>query len=121
MPSPVAASSYPYAGCSYPYPYPVSSSSTETPKRGKTRAPRTRMNKPRMMAFWMEVALKVKVVAPVSPTLMNPNLASPSSSTNSAWAVAKKSQTDNGQNHPLHGYERNVGFLGCLELLSSSC
>merc|ERR1719219_183673 len=92
MPSPEAASSYAYAGCSYPYPYPVDSSSTETPKRGKTRAPRTRMNRPRMMAFWMEVALKVKVVAPVLPTLMNPNRASPSSSISSAWAVAKKAR-----------------------------
>merc|ERR1739838_118520 len=72
-------------GCSYPYPYPVgSSSATETPKRGKTRAPRTRMNRPRMMAFWMEVALKVKVVAPPDPTLINPNLASPFSSTSSS-------------------------------------
>lgn len=51
------------------------------------------MKRPRMMAFWMEVALKVKVVAPELPTVMKPRRASPSSATSSsAFAAAKKAK-----------------------------
>lgn len=51
------------------------------------------MNRPRMMAFWMEVALKVRVVAPELPTVMYPSLASPSSSTRSAHTQVAKRAT----------------------------
>lgn len=34
------------------------------PNRGRIRYPRTSINRPRMTAFWMEVALNVREEAP---------------------------------------------------------
>ena len=40
------------------------------PKSGRRSAPSTRMKRPRMTAFWMEVALKVSEVEPSEATVM---------------------------------------------------